>query len=149
MSITNGSVMLSPNNTGGTTTPPGSPGISVGMSIVTFTRIAPLSNLTNASRRHATHGSKSVPGVPGVPGVHGVPGVPGIPWVPLAPAGPAGPTGPCGPGGPCVPVLLSSLSLSLSFLSCFTSQNSTELTKKPSKGPVLHSYFLSLVLYSL
>src|SRR5687768_1233268 len=118
------------------------------ISAVTFTRMAPLSNLTKASRRHATHGSKSVPLAPGGPWV---PLTPGGPWVPLTPGGPCGPIGPCGPagpGGPCGPVLLS-LSL-LSFLSsnflCFASQNSTELTKKPSNGPVLHSYFLSLVL---
>src|SRR5918993_4515845 len=69
-------------------------------------------------------------------------------WVPLAPGGPCGP---CGPGGPCGPVLLSSLSLS--FLSSLSNliflQNSTEDTKKPSKGPVLHSYFLSSVGYWL
>ena len=44
--------------------------------------------------------------------------------------------------GPCVPVLLyliSFLSLSSNLLNL---QNSTELTKKPSNGPVLHSYFL-------
>ena len=51
-----------------------------------------------------------------------------------------------GPGGPCVIVLLSLISF-LSSLSSnlFNLQNSTELTKKPSKGPVLHSYFLSYV----
>jgi hypothetical protein len=86
-----------------------------GNSIVTFTRSAPLSNLTKASSRHATHGSKSVPLAPGGPCV---PLAPGGPCVPLAPGGPCGPIGPCGPagpGGPCGPVLLSSLSLS--FLS--------------------------------
>src|SRR5918994_1711983 len=104
------------------------------ISAVTFTSIAPLSNLTKASSRHATHGSKSVPLAPGGPWV---PLNPGGPWVPLNPAGP------CGPGGPCGPVLLSLSFLSSNFL-CFASQNSTELTKKPSNGPVLHSYFLSL-----
>ena len=112
--------MFSGMGTGGV---PGIDGrmISVKLTTVTFTRSAPLSNLTKASSRHATHGLKSVPLTPG---------------------------GPCGPGGPCAPVLLSlSLSfLSSNLLSCFASQNSTELTKKPSKGPVLHSYFLSLVL---
>ena len=43
--------------------------------------------------------------------------------------------------------------LSLSFLSFLSnlkcSQNSTELTKKPSNGPVLHSYGLSSVGYGL
>jgi hypothetical protein len=41
--------------------------------------------------------------------------------------------------------------LSLSFLSSnFTClQNSTELTKKPSNGPVLHWYLLSSVGYWL
>ena len=32
---------------------------------VTFTRIAPLSNLAKASSKHPTHGSMSVPLVPG------------------------------------------------------------------------------------
>ena len=112
--------MFSGMGTGGV---PGIDGrmISVKLTTVTFTRSAPLSNLTKASSRHATHGLKSVPLTPG---------------------------GPCGPGEPCAPVLLSlSLSfLSSNLLSCFASPNSTELTKKPSKGPVLHSYFLSLVL---
>jgi hypothetical protein len=63
---------------------------------------------------------------------------PGGPWVPFNPRGPGG------PGGPCVPVLL------LSFLSSnLNLQNSTEPTKKPSNGPVLHSYFLSSVGYWL
>ena len=67
---------------------------------------------------------------------------PGIPWIPC---GPAGPIGPCGPCGPWVPVWLSLLSFLSSFLSSnlLNLQNSTEDTKKPSKGPVLHSYFLS------
>jgi hypothetical protein len=121
--------MFSGMGTGGV---PGIDGrmISVKLTTVTFTRSAPLSNLTKASSRHATHGLKSVLLTPGGP------------CVPLTPGGP------CGPGGPCAPVLLSlSLSfLSSNLLSCFASPNSTELTKKPSKGPVLHSYFLSLVL---
>jgi len=74
------------------------------------------------------------------------PGIPCNPWIPCGPAGPAG------PAGPCVPVLLSLsrisfLSLSLSYL--LNLQNSTELTKNPSNGPVLHSYFLSSVGYWL
>jgi hypothetical protein len=51
-----------------------------------------------------------------------------------------------------VPVLLS-LSrisfLSLSLSNLLNLQNSTELTKNPSNGPVLHSYFLSSVGYWL
>jgi hypothetical protein len=41
--------------------------------------------------------------------------------------------------------------LSISFLSSnlLNLQNSTEDTKKPSNGPVLHSYFLSSVGYWL
>ncbi len=50
-----------------------------------------------------------------------------------------------------VVTVLLSLSLSWPFLSsnlpCL--QNSTELTKKPSNGPVLHSYLLSSVEYLL
>src|SRR5215204_7656639 len=139
MSITNGRVMFVSTS-------------RISISAVTFTRIAPLSNLTKASSKHATHGSKSVPLAPGGPCVPLAPGRPCVPLAPAGPAGPcgpcgpAGPIGPCGPGGPCGPVLLS---LSLSLNLCFASQNSTELTKKPSNGPVLHSYFLSLVLYSL
>jgi hypothetical protein len=77
--------------------------------------------------------------------IPGEPVAPGGPCGPVAPGGPCGPVapgGPCGPDGPCVPVLLSLtsfLSSLLSNLPCL--QNSTELTKKPSKGPVLHSYF--------
>ena len=64
--------------------------------------------------------------------------------VPLTPLVPLIPGGPCGPGtvlfAPAGPVwlslLLSFLSLSLSNLTCL--QNSTELTKKPSNGSVLH-----------
>ena len=129
--------MFSGMGTGGV---PGIDGrmISVKLTTVTFTRSAPLSNLTKASSRHATHGLKSVPLTPGGPCVPLTPGGPCVPltWWTLW------------PGGPCAPVLLSlSLSfLSSNLLSCFASQNSTELTKKPSKGPVLHSYFLSLVL---
>jgi hypothetical protein len=64
---------------------------------------------------------------------------------PVAPVEPGGPCIPCGPGGPCVPVILLSFlsSLSLSNFTCL--QNSTELTKKPSNGPVLHSYLFTLV----
>ena len=51
-SITNGRVMFS------TRSPLNS------ISAVTFTRIAPLSNLTKESSKHATHGSKSVPLTP-------------------------------------------------------------------------------------
>jgi hypothetical protein len=43
-------------------------------------------------------------------------------------------------------LLLSFLS-SMSNFTCL--QNSTQLTKKPSNGPVLHSYFLSSVWYVL
>jgi hypothetical protein len=42
---------------------------------------------------------------------------------------------------------LSLLLSSLSNLTCL--QNSTEPTKNPSNGPVLHSYFLSSVGYWL
>ena len=77
---------------------------------------------------------------------------PGGPCVPLNPLGPCGPgpvlSAPAGPGGPAgalwayfIIFLLSSLNLNL--------QNSTELTKNPSNGPVLHSYFLSSVGYVL
>jgi hypothetical protein len=57
------------------------------------------------------------------------------------------PCGPAGPGGPWVSVLLSLLSFLSSNLTCL--QNSTELTKNPSNGPVLHSYYLSSVGYWL
>ena len=84
-------------------------GLWSGISTVTFTRTAPLSNLTKASIRHPTHWSISVPFSPGWPSA---PFSPGRPSVPLAPSLPGGPCGPVGPGGPCAPVLLS-LSLSL------------------------------------
>ena len=82
--------------------------------------------------------SKSVPA--GHNSALTIPGGPCGPVAPGAPAGPGRPCGPAGPGGPCVPVLLSLTSfLSLSSnLTCL--QNSTEETKKPSNGPVLHSY---------
>jgi hypothetical protein len=80
-----------------------------------------------------------------IPGGPWSPGVPGRPCGPVAPVVPLAPDGPCGPGGPCGPTLPSRF-LS-SNLTCL--QNSTELTKKPSKGPVLHSYFLSSVGYWL
>ena len=61
-------------------------------------------------------------------------------WVrpdgPCWPVRPGTPCGPGGPGGPCVPVLLSFRSSSL--LNLLNLQNSTEPTKKPSNGPVLH-----------
>ena len=62
---------------------------------------------------------------------------PGIPWIP------------CGPIGPCVPVRLL-LTLLWSFFSSnlISLQNSTELTKKPSKGPFWHSYLFMLVGYA-
>ena len=86
-----------------------------------------------------------------------IPGVPCRPYVPLnprspcMPCAPVSPCGPCGPCGPCIPVLLLSL---ISFLSSSLSnllnlQNSTEPTKKPSKGPVLHSYLFISVGYWL
>ena len=60
------------------------------------------------------------------------------PCIPGGPCGPVEATCPCGhagPGGPCIPVLLSLISfLSIIKLTCL--QNSTELTKKPSKDPV-------------
>ena len=59
------------------------------ISAVTFTRTAPLSNLTKASSRHATHGSISVPLTPFVP------------LTPLVPLAPGAPCRPCMPGGPC------------------------------------------------
>lgn len=83
--------------------------------------------------------------------------IPEGPTVPLSPVAPGGPCGPCAPvaplvpltpGGPCGPTLVSLWSFLLSSnLICL--QNSTELTKNPSKGPVLHSYFLSSVGYWL
>src|SRR5687767_12592493 len=89
-------------------------------------------------------GAPLVPFVPGGPCAPLVPLAPGGPCAPLAPGGPCAPLapgGPCGPCGPCVPVVLSLLwSFLSSNLTCL--QNSTELTKKPSNGPVLHSYFL-------
>ena len=80
-----------------------------------------------------------IPGGPWSPVEAGRPCGPVAPVEPVAPGGPWIPCGPCGPGGPCVPVLLLSLSL-LSFLSSNLTclQNSTEDTKKPSNGPVLH-----------
>src|SRR5215208_6876441 len=108
---------------------------------VTFTITAPVSNLAKASSKHATHSNSVWLTKPVV--------LPGGPCGPTGPCVPLAPGGPCGPIGPCGPVLLSLTSfLSLCFLSSnfFASQNSTELTKKPSNGPVLHSYFLSLVL---
>ena len=78
-----------------------------GKSSVTFTRIAPLSNLTKASKRHATHGSKSVPLTPGGPCVPLTPGGPCVPLTPGGPCVPLTPGGPCvplTPGGPCVPL---------------------------------------------
>ena len=91
-----------------------------------------------------------VPAGPAGPARPVLPLFPGGPCVPVSPGGPGGPCGPAGPGGPCVPVILLSF-LSLSFLSSnlMCLQNSTELTKNPSKGPVLHSYFLSSVGYWL
>ena len=47
--------------------------------------------------------------------------------------------GPCEPGEPTLP----SLSFLSSNLTCL--QNSTEDTKKPSGGPVLHSYLFTSV----
>ena len=89
-----------------------------------------------------------------------IPAGPCRPWIPCGPAGPCvpfvplNPRGPCsplvplvpgGPGGPYGPILVTFLlSSNLTGL-----QNSTELTKKPSNGPVLHSYFLSSVRYWL
>jgi hypothetical protein len=67
---------------------------------------------------------------------------PCIPWIPcgpVAPVAPVGPIAPCGPAGPAGPTLVSLWSFLSSNLICL--QNSTELTKKPSNGPVLHSYF--------
>jgi hypothetical protein len=61
---------------------------------------------------------------------------PGRPLVQLTPSNQSAPGGrciPCEPGGPCLPSPI------------FNLQNSTKLTKKPSNGPVLHSYFLSSV----
>ena len=87
------------------------------------------------------------PGAP--PAGPGGPCDPAGPWtplVPLVPLIPGGPWGPCWPGGPWVPVLLLSF-LSLSNLTCL--QNSTELTKNPSSGPVLHSYLFTSVGYVL
>jgi hypothetical protein len=80
-----------------------------------------------------------------------MPGGPAGPGIVLAgPTGPgtvlfapAGPGGPCGPGRPCVPVLLSLISFLSSLPNLLCLQNSTEPTKNPSNGPVLHSYFLS------
>ena len=83
-----------------------------------------------------------IPDGPCAPLIPLLPGWPCIPWIPW---GPVAPVAPGGPGGPWVPVWL--LSLLLSFLSSNLTclQNSTELTKNPSNGPVLHSYFLSSV----
>ncbi len=78
-----------------------------------------------------------IPGWPWAPSILlSAPAGSWIPWIPCAPVAPAGPAGPAGPGGPCVPVWL--LSLLLSFLSSnfICLQNSTELTKNPSNGPV-------------
>jgi len=87
--------------------------------------------------------------IPDGPAIPWGPWVPLVPGIPCGPAGPVGPIAPCGPGGPWALVWLLSLLRSLlsSNLTCL--QNSTELTKKPSKGPVLHSYFLSSVGYWL
>ena len=71
------------------------------------------------------------------------------PWEPGAPGGPCGPVwppaGPGGPCGPCVPVILLSFLSSLLSSNLICLQNSTELTKNPSNGPVLHWYLLSSV----
>ena len=86
-------------------------------------------------------------GAQGPPGPQGLPGFNGI----QGPQGPPGFNGTQGPPGPSVPVWLSIIFFlsffSLSNLRCL--QNSTEETKNPSNGPVLHSYFLSSVGYEL
>ena len=90
-------------------------------------------------------GGPCAPSVPLNPLGPCVPFGPIWPWTPWGPVAPVAPVAPVGPGGPCGPILISLL-LSLN-LTCL--QNSTELTKKPSNGPVWHSYFLSSVGYAL
>ena len=92
MSITNGRVMVS------TLSPLNS------ISAVTFTRTAPLSNLTKASSKHATHWSISVPLTPLVP------------FSPLVPLVPGAPGDPCIPAGPCILVGLEHLFYYLCYL---------------------------------
>ena len=84
-----------------------------------------------------------------------------IPFCPVAPVAPVAPvepgTEPCGPMDLQLHLLVlvdpEFLFYYLSFLSSLSNlidlQNSTEPTKKPSNGPVLHSYFLSSVGYWL
>ena len=59
-----------------------------------------------------------------------------------SPLGPCGPGGPGGPGGPCGPFPFYYLYI-FPIIEFKCLQNSTELTKKPSNGPVLHSYLFS------
>ena len=47
----------------------------------------------------------------------------------------------------CLFIIISNFSIIIEFN--MNLQNSTELTKNPSNGPVLHSYFLSSVGYWL
>ena len=108
-------------------------GVSAGIVVFTFTRTESLSNLSRASRKHATHESMFVPLTSFVPFT------PLIPFAPDAPGWPFAPARPCSPGVPC---LFLQLSLSSFLSSNLNLQNSTELTKNPSNGPVLHSYFL-------
>lgn len=91
--------------------------------------------------------------------------IPGVSCRPCVPLNPRSPCMPCAPISPCGPAdllaqeglvglvflfcdyLISFLSSSLSNL--LNLQNSTEPTKKPSKGPVLHSYLFISVGYCL